>query len=157
MMTTLTTPLAKEILKEILRLTAGEGTLKKTHTLSKDNRFIKGGELKIMLSFMMKDLKDEFKIVRELKDECRILRQDVHYLRHGMRDNHVECIKLQDDLMKEMSCKYNKDLMKGRLNKEAVNIGVKTNSVSNAINSETRSQVNELDIMKSELKRDPYQ
>jgi hypothetical protein len=91
MMTTPTTPLANEIREEILRITAGEESRKETPTLLSENRFIEGSELKLMLSFMTEELKDEF----------RILREDVNYLRHYMRDNHVEYIKLRED-MKEM-------------------------------------------------------
>jgi hypothetical protein len=90
-MTTLTKPLSNDIREEILRLAAGEESRKETPTLLSENRFVEGREVKLMLSFMIEELRGEFKILRD----------DVNYLRQCMRDNCLEYIKLQEE-MKEM-------------------------------------------------------
>jgi hypothetical protein len=60
-MTTLTNPLKKNLCEDMQRLTAGEGSLRKTLTVSKQDRFITESDFKLMLSFMMKELKEEYR------------------------------------------------------------------------------------------------
>jgi hypothetical protein len=60
--------------------------------------------------------------------------------------------------MKEMSCKYNKNLMRGRLNKEAVNVNLKeTDRVSDTVNHETIIQGKENIIKEPKIKLEESQ
>jgi archaellum component FlaC len=74
--------------------------------MSKNDRFIRESEFKLMLSFMMKELKDEYRTLREgLKDEYRTLREDVNSLQENMKDIKTDIQYISNHIREDMKDK----------------------------------------------------
>jgi archaellum component FlaC len=63
--------------------------------MSKNDRFIRESEFKLMLSFMMKELKDEY----------RTLREDVNSLQENMKDIKTEIQYISSHIREDMKDK----------------------------------------------------
>jgi hypothetical protein len=78
-MTTTTTSVKQNLRENTSRLTAGERNVRKTLTMSKQDRFIRESEFKLMLT-----------MIKGLKEENRILREDLNSLQVNVKDIKAE-------------------------------------------------------------------
>jgi hypothetical protein len=161
-MTTLTTPLSNEICEEILRLKAGERSRRETPTLFCENGSVERSELKRMLSFMIEELKVEFRTLRreniKLHEELKEMKTELQNLRLHLQPNtptvvdtekkerHSEVVEKKDTTFYIVNHLSNNDFSLPLFNENTVNPMFHLTQLDNYINLSNLSDEQKLTL-----------